>query len=129
MEKNNKGFSLVELIIVIAIMAVLIGLLAPQYLRFVQKSKVSADLSNAQSIATAFNVLFAEGGCTSTDNYDGKKADAGITADPVIKAVKNGTWSIAIGADGVTEVAITADSTKHVVWPNVASTDTVYYQD
>ena len=29
---NNKGFSLVELIIVIAIMAVLIAVLAPQYM-------------------------------------------------------------------------------------------------
>ena len=65
MKKNNKGFSLVELIIVIAIMAVLIGLLAPQYLRFVEKSKKSADVSNAQSLATAFNVAFADGKLTS----------------------------------------------------------------
>lgn len=40
---NNKGFSLVELIIVIAIMAVLIGVLAPQYLRYVERSRRSAD--------------------------------------------------------------------------------------
>ena len=30
---TNKGFSLVELIIVIAIMAVLVGVLAPQYIK------------------------------------------------------------------------------------------------
>ena len=34
-EMNNKGFSLVELIIVVAIMAVLIGVLAPTYLKYV----------------------------------------------------------------------------------------------
>ena len=34
---DNKGFSLVELIIVIAIMVILVAVLAPQYLKYVEK--------------------------------------------------------------------------------------------
>lgn len=54
---NNKGFSLVELIIVIAIMAVLIGVLAPTYLRYVEKSRISADGTMVQEFVDALSVL------------------------------------------------------------------------
>ena len=50
---NNKGFSLVELIIVIAIMAVLVGVLAPAYLRYVEKSKKSADVQAIDAVMSA----------------------------------------------------------------------------
>ena len=48
--KSNKGFSLVELIIVVAIMAILVGLLAPQLLRYIEKTNVSHDIQFADSI-------------------------------------------------------------------------------
>ena len=51
--KNNKGFSLVELIIVIAIMAILVGVMAPQLIKYIEKSKVSADSQLADSVHTA----------------------------------------------------------------------------
>ena len=41
--KNNRGFSLIELIIVVAIMAVLIGTLAPQYIKYVERSRTVTD--------------------------------------------------------------------------------------
>ncbi|MBD5451962.1 MAG: prepilin-type N-terminal cleavage/methylation domain-containing protein [Lachnospiraceae bacterium] len=62
---NNKGFSLVELIIVIAIMAVLIGVLAPQYLKYVEKSRVSTDRDNVTSIESALQVWAADPDATS----------------------------------------------------------------
>lgn len=65
-KKNNKGFSLVELIVVIAIMAVLVGVLAPQFIGYVAKSKVSTDLQNADSLKSAVEIAIAEADSTST---------------------------------------------------------------
>ena len=50
---NNKGFSLVELIVVIAIMAVLVGVLAPTLIKNVEKSRESTDLQNLDTIRGA----------------------------------------------------------------------------
>lgn len=57
---NNKGFSLVELIIVIAIMAVLVAVLAPQYMRFVERGRLASDRDNVRAIESALSVHFAD---------------------------------------------------------------------
>ncbi len=57
---NNKGFSLVELIIVIAIMAILIVVLAPQYLKYVEKSRVSSDQTTIVEYINAMQILAAD---------------------------------------------------------------------
>lgn len=59
-QKNNKGFSLVELIVVIAIMAVLVGVLAPQLIKYVEKSREATDIQNADSIATAIKTYYSD---------------------------------------------------------------------
>ncbi len=53
---NNKGFSLVELIIVIAIMAVLIGVLAPQFLRYVERSRYQKDTTAIEELRKAVEI-------------------------------------------------------------------------
>ena len=57
---NNKGFSLVELIVVIAIMAILVGALAPQFIKYVEKSRQSTDMQNIAEMKSAIEVYAAD---------------------------------------------------------------------
>jgi type IV pilus assembly protein PilA len=90
MKKNNKGFSLVELIIVIAIMAILAGALAPALIKYIAKSRRSTDVSNAQTIATAVtNALSVE------DAYDA--------------AVGGTSYTVSNSGTGITPVSVFSD--------------------
>lgn len=124
---NNKGFSLVELIIVIAIMAVLIGVLAPQYLKYVEKSRQSADLDNYQAMITAVQVYYsdpahsaangtitvANGAVTSTQNIQDALNDAGVVASKITMkstAYKDGVITFTVGTDGAYTITANTDA-------------------
>ena len=57
---GNKGFSLVELIVVIAIMAVLVGVLAPTLIKNVEKSRESKDLTNMDTVKGAVQTMLSD---------------------------------------------------------------------
>jgi type IV pilus assembly protein PilA len=58
--KDNKGFSLVELIIVIAIMAILVGILAPQFIKYIEQSREAKDIQAIDSIRKAIEAYSSE---------------------------------------------------------------------
>ena len=57
---NNKGFSLIELIIVIAIMAVLVAIIAPNLTKYLGSSKSSADKKNLDEIQSTLNTCITD---------------------------------------------------------------------
>ena len=89
--KNNKGFSLVELIIVIAIMAILVGVMAPQLIKYIEKSKVSADTQAADSIHTAVLTAMMDPEVVNESAYNNDfKAYESATSATALKAVSGG---------------------------------------
>ena len=66
-KKNNKGFTLVELIVVIAILGVLMAVLVPQYIQYVEKSKEGTDKAVMGEILHAANVEAAMGERTADE--------------------------------------------------------------
>ncbi len=102
--KSNKGFTLVELIIVIAIIAVLAVVIAPQYIKYVERSRYSTDMNTINEIAHAMEIA-AVG--------DGDAAPAGTVIK--VTVATDGSFTYVEGASGDTiddEVAeiIPADS-------------------
>ena len=57
--ENKKGFSLVELIVVIAIMAVMVAVLAPSLLQYVERSRAQKDDSAMAEAANAVQLALA----------------------------------------------------------------------
>lgn len=134
--KNNKGFSLVELIIVIAIMAILVGVLAPQFAKYLGKSKAATDVQNAQQIASAISAQFAEDATKSTKElpaagtYDvstkgaadsnEEKIQKVIGGNPQVKEGSGNKFFVTWDSNGKVEVyAGTAANDKTMLYPTV----------
>ncbi len=92
-KKNNKGFSLVELIVVILIMAVLAVALAPQVMKWVGNSRIAADTQAQDDVAALAQLALAD-----TTKYGTNTA---------YDDAKNKTYTITVDADGL-EIAQTS---------------------
>ena len=102
LKKKNKGFSLVELIVVMAIMAILAVTLAPALTQYVEKSRKAADKEVINSIYTAAqyalldDTLNTAAKATALDISTGLSLNSSDTAEATTEVyiVTDGVWKM-----------------------------------
>ena len=111
---GNKGFSLVELIVVIAIMAVLVGVLAPTLIKNIEKSRESKDAQNIEQIKSSIEVALQDETAYDQAVPTGSAASANtlVTLTSSAASVNSSYSSFKTGFDGIMSVANTKLTSK-----------------
>ena len=103
MKKQQSGFTLIELMVVVAIIGILAAIAVPQYTDYTQRTKLGSALSAAGAWKTAVSMCIQDEGSIPTCGVPGTM---GIPAD-VGAGVVNYVTSITTTANGVVTIAST----------------------
>ena len=125
MKRVQQGFTLIELMIVVAIIGILAAVAIPQYNNYVSRSRAASALAELASVRSAIALCVQETG-TLTGCSGGTN---GITAPPVtrnitvVTSVTNGIITVTTGATNAANANLTivltpSVSGSNLVWTN-----------
>lgn len=87
--KNKKGFTLIELIVVVAVLGILASIAVPRVGGITQRAKDVADKAQIRILQEALERYIAESGDEDLDNNELKNNNGKLTAESVIDALKS----------------------------------------
>ncbi len=127
MKKNNRGFTLAELLIVVAIIAVLVAIAIPIFNSQLEKSREATDIANVRDIYAEVSVGLLDG--TLVKSGDTMKVMNSLTAtyDPAAKTVTVANFPINQKVDGWQSATTISVAGVSVTNPGVADTKSLVF--
>ncbi|MFY8283843.1 pilin [Pseudoalteromonas sp. SSMSWG5] len=119
-QQKQKGFTLIELMIVIAIIGILAAIALPQYQTYTKKARFSEVVLAASSAKGLVDVCFQTRGAGDLDNCD-TAAEIGLNTAGA--AAGDHVASVAVAADGIVTAtgAATVDSATYILTPTATN--------
>lgn len=124
MKMNKKGFTLIEMLVVIAIIAVLVAIVVPTVSSSTNKAKAATDAANLRSAKAVIQIAILDG-TMKVDGTAVKKGTQGVTAAdcgiPATSksgcgnfnvAASNGTITVKYGNATIENLAAVADGSS-----------------
>jgi type IV pilus assembly protein PilA len=102
-KKAQAGFTLIELMIVVAIIGILAAVAIPAYQNYTIKAKIASALSSVDAIKTAVAMCMQEQGGDKTDCNNGSKNIPNFVATKELQSVgvANGTITMTFASTGI----------------------------
>ncbi|SMB94961.1 N-terminal methylation site-containing protein [Desulfonispora thiosulfatigenes DSM 11270] len=114
--KNKKGFTLVELIVVIAVLGIIAAIAVPNYLGIQKEARIKSDSSTAASIVKAARLQHSVDEKVVTGLKDATTPGTNPLKVEYFDGTKTpqsgGTFELSYNSDGKYEVKWTSDATK-----------------